>query len=402
MTKENIGEKIRISARRIGAIFSSTALGWIRTGPALFFTFIYPIVMILLFGYIFGAAPDDSMYTLYYLNEDTYQVDDQLYSNNPALLLLQNLGLENETLSDELNLRLVDANFSTAILSPENWTKENDVPYLLLIPSGWSAAVNESKTNVTAPKANIEFYYDPSYTSYFEIQSLVDNVLQELNLNEFGIPTLIAIETTTTPERQSLDYIDFYVPGIIMVTISTAGMMGLVGMATEERQTGFIFKLAATPIKKWEWATAHLFWQAVMGLMVAVLTVLTGWIAFDFNMTTIHPLMIPILIFGSMTFGGLGLIIARFVKRPEAAMAATMSFVFPQMFLSGALFPPETLPEYLQIIAKFFPLYYISEAMRSVMLESTFSNVWVPLGVTIAMGIVFFILGSILTVWRKE
>ncbi len=402
MIKETIGKKIRNSTRRIGGMFTSTALDWIRSGPALFFTFIYPIVMILLFGYIFGAAPDDSMYALYYLNEDTYQVDDQIHSYNPAQQMLENLGLDNETLSDELNLRLIDANFSRALISPENWARENNIPYLLVIPSGWSAAVNESKINATAPKANDEFYYDPSYTSYFEIQSIVDGVLQELNLNEFGIPTLIAIETITTPERQSLDYIDFYVPGIIMVTISTSGMMGLVSITTSYRITGFIFKLASTPLKKWEWATSHLLWQAVMGLIVAILTVLTGWIAFGFNMATIHPLMIPILIFGSMTFGGLGLIIARFVKRPEAAMAATMTFVFPQMFLSGALFPPESLPEYLQIIAKFFPLYYISESMRSVMLESTFNNVWIPFGVTIAMGIVFFVIGSMITVWRKD
>ena len=402
MEKETFWMKIRYSLRRIGGMFSSTALDWIRSGPALFFTFIYPIAMILLFGYIFGAAPDDSMYTLYYLNEDTYQIGDEIFTYNPAQQVLENLGLNNQTLSEELNLRLIDANFSTAQISPENWARDKSIPYILVIPAGWSAAVNESKIDPTAPKANVEFYYDPSYISYFEIQSIIDSVLQELNLLEFGIPTLIEIETTTTPERESLDYIDFYVPGIIMVTISTSGMMGLVATTTSQTITGFIFKLASTPIKKWEWATSHLLWQAVMGIIVAILTVLTGWIAFGFNMATIHPLMIPILIFGSMTFGGLGLIIARFVKRPEAAMAATMTFVFPQMFLAGAIFPPESLPNYMQIIAKIFPLYYISESMRSVMLESTFNNVWVPFGVTIAMGIVFFVVGSIITVWRKE
>jgi len=213
---------------------------------------------------------------------------------------------------------------------------------------------------------------------------------------------MLGIEIATTPEREGLDYIDFYVPGIIMVTISTSGMMGLVSISTSERLSGYTFKLAATPIKKWEWATGHLLWQAIMGIIVAILTILTGWIAFDFNMKTIHPMIIPILIFGSMTFGGLALIIARFVKRPEAAMAATMSFVFPQMFLAGALFPLESLPNYMQIIAQAFPLYYISKALRSIMLESTFNNVWMPFGVTIAMGIVFFVIGSIITVWRKE
>ncbi len=401
MSEDNFGKRIFQSTRRIGGIISSTALDWIRSGPALFFTFIYPVIMILLFGYIFGAGSNDSLYTLHYLNEDVYQINDQIYSNNPANLLLENLGLDNETISDALNLRLVEAEF-TNTTQPSEWMKANDVPYLFIIPSGWSAAVNESKVNATASSANIDYYYDPSHVSSFEVQSIIGNVLQEMNLQEFGIPMMLGIEITTTPEREGLDYIDFYVPGIIMVTISTSGMMGLVSISTSERLSGFTFKLAATPIKKWEWATGHLLWLAIMGILVAILTILTGWIAFGFNIKTIHPMIIPILIFGSMTFGGLALILARFVKRTEAAMAATMSFVFPQMFLSGAIFPLESLPNYMQIIAHAFPLYYISEAMRSIMLESTFNNVWMPFGVTLAMGIVFFVVGSLITVWRKE
>jgi len=144
MSDETFGNKIFLSTRRIWGITSTTALDWIRSGPALFFTFIYPVVMILLFGYIFGAGTDDSLYTLYYLNEDVFQIGDQIYSNNPANLLLENLGLDNETLSNALNLRLVEAEFSNTT-QPSEWMKANDIPYLFIIPSGWSAAVNESK-----------------------------------------------------------------------------------------------------------------------------------------------------------------------------------------------------------------------------------------------------------------
>jgi len=402
LKEKSFFKSIKLSFKRMYSIISGTALDWLRTGPAVFFTFIYPIIMILLFGYIFGAAPSDSYYSLYYFNEDTYVIGDQEFSYNPTNLLLHNLGLDNESIRDELNLKLVNAEYNSSALSIENWMKSKEIPYMIVIPSGWSAAVNESKLNATAPVANIHYYFDPSYTSSFEVQSIVQNVLAEMNLVEFGIPTLIQIDTITTPERESLDYIDFYVPGIIMVTISTSGMMGMVSIITTERQSGMIFKISSTPIKKWEWALAHETWQAIIGIVVAFLTIITGWIAFGFNLKTIHPLMIPILIFGTMTFAGMALIIARFVKRPEAAMAATMSIVFPQMFLSGALFPAEMMPNYLNIIAKFFPLHYIAESMRATMLESTFHNVWLPFGITIAMGIGFFVIGSLITVWRKE
>ena len=399
---DTIFSKILFSLKKIFNYTSTTALTWIRTGPALFFTFIYPIIMILLFGYIFSAGGDDSLFTLNYMNEDVYQIGDQYYSHNPASKLLIKLGHHNETLAKELNLNLQSVWFNKSITTPNDWMKENDIPYLLIIPEGWSAAVNESKTNSSAPIANIKYYFDPSYTSSMEVQSIIDNILQEMNLEEFSITTFIEIETETTPSREGLDYIDFYVPGIIMITISTAGMMGLVGAVTEDRETGLIFKLSSTPLKKWEWTISHLLWQSFMGIIVAILTALTGWIAFDFNMSTIHPLMIVALIFGSMTFAGLALILAYFVRRSEAAMAVTMAFVFPQMFLAGAIFPAELLPSYMQTVAKIFPLYYISESLRNMMLESTFHKVWLNLGITIAMGIVFFIVGSLITKWRKE
>ncbi|NPD87425.1 MAG: ABC transporter permease [Asgard group archaeon] len=400
--KRNYFTKIRFSLRKIIGYTSTTALTWIRSGPALFFTFIYPIVMILLFGYIFSAGGDDSLFTLNYMNEDVYQIGDQYYSNNPASQLLSKLGYQNETLAKELNLNLQSVFFDTSHISAADWMKENSIPYLLIIPEGWSSAVNESKINSSAPIASVHYYFDPSYTSSIEVQTIIDSVLQEMNLEEFSITTFIQIETETTPSREGLEYIDFYVPGIIMVTISTAGMMGLVGTVTEDRETGLTYKLSSTPLKKWEWSLSHLLWQAIMGIIVAILTALTGWIAFGFNMATIHPLMIVALIFGSMTFSGLALILSYFVRRTEAAMAVTMAFVFPQMFLAGAIFPAELLPSYMQTIAKIFPLYYISESLRNMMLESTFHKVWLNLGITIAMGIVFFIVGSFITKWRKE
>jgi len=384
-------------------VITATALDWLRSPPAVFFTFIYPIIMILLFGYIFGAGADQSYYSLYYLNDDVYQVGDQVFPFNPTDELLANLGLDNLTLSDELNIKLYQAEGLTYTddANVSNWMKANEIPYMIIIPSGWSASVNESKVNVTAPKANIKYYFDPSYQSAFEVQSTVDFVLQEMQLEAFGIPTFMQVDIDVLPSQEELGYIDFYVPGIIMVTVSTSGMMGMVSIITDGRRSGRIFKLASTPIKKWEWALAHEMWQIVISLVISFLTILTGWLAFGFQIERLHIMIVPILIFGSMTFAGLALIIARFIKRPEAAIAATFSFVFPQMFLSGAIMPLDIMPDFMQTIAQIFPLYYIGQAMNAIMLDSTFNQVWVPFGVTVAMGTVFFIIGSVITIWRK-
>ncbi|MHA1502815.1 MAG: ABC transporter permease [Candidatus Heimdallarchaeota archaeon] len=403
MTEVGFFRSIGLSFRRMWSVIAATALDWLRSPPAVFFTFIYPIIMILLFGYIFGAGTDQGYYSLYYLNDDVYQVGDQVYPFNPTDALLANLGLDNDTLSDELNLKLYLAEGLTYTddVNTSNWMKANEIPYLIIIPSGWSASVNESKVNTTAPKSNIKYFYDPSYQSAYVVQSTIEYVLQEMQLEEFGIPIFMQVDINVLPSQEELGYIDFYVPGIIMVTVSTSGMMGMVSIITDGRRSGRIYKLASTPIKKWEWALAQEVWQVVISLAISFLTIMTGWLAFDFKIAHLNIMIIPILIFGSMTFAGLALILARFIKRPEAAMAATFSFVFPQMFLSGAIMPLDIMPKFMQTIAQIFPLYYIGQAMNATMLESTFNQVWLPFGVTVAMGTVFFIVGSLLTIWRK-
>ena len=110
--------EVKFSFRKIFGFTSTTALSWLKTGPALFFTFIYPIIMILLFGYIFSAGGDENLYNLAYMNNDTYQVGDQYYSYNPATILLQRLGYQNSTLAEELNLNLqevYDKNVKTSL-----------------------------------------------------------------------------------------------------------------------------------------------------------------------------------------------------------------------------------------------------------------------------------------------
>ncbi|MHA1630172.1 MAG: ABC transporter permease [Candidatus Heimdallarchaeota archaeon] len=402
MSKRRFFKNIYLSLRRIWAETSRIGLGWVRSPAAVFFTFIYPIIMILLFGYLFAGEGTTTLYSLPYLNEDTYQVGNATLPYYPAQELLTELGLNNDSLGEALGIKLIPVNFNTSEILPQNWMKEQNAAYLLRIPKGWSAMVNASLLNASAPKALVQYYYDPGYTSSTEVMKIIDNALKELNAQLFNIETSIGIITTTTPEREELSYIDFYIPGIIMVTLSTSGMMGLVSTVAEGRRNGIIFKMSATPMKKWEWALAQEIWQIIISLVIALLTALTGVIAFGFQLSAIHPLHVVILIFGSMTFAGLALIIARFVKSPEGAVAATLAFVFPQMFLSGSIIPPEVMPEFLQQIARIFPLYYIAKAMRAAMLEATLPKVWLPLGITIAMGVIFFILGSALTIWKKD
>ena len=59
--------------------------------------------------------------------------------------------------------------------------------------------------------------------------------------------------------------------------------------------------------------------------------------------------------------------ITSFAKDQETAQMMMTTLMFPMMFLSGVLFPIQQMPWFMQIIARFLPLTYASDALRKVM-----------------------------------
>ena len=125
---------------------------------------------------------------------------------------------------------------------------------------------------------------------------------------------------------------------------------------------------------------------------------------YDFQATSLHPLMLVFIIFGSLTFSGIAMILARIIQNPEGVMAASMLFIIPNVLLSGALIPFDRLPEFLQYIARAMPLFYLTEGMRLLMLDLTYVNrqFWLVFFIAGTIAIGSFVIGILLTRWRKE
>ena len=62
----------------------------------------------------------------------------------------------------------------------------------------------------------------------------------------------------------------------------------------------------------------------------------------------------------------LGFSIGSLAKTQESVGILASIFIYPQLVMSGVFFPLETLPEYIQPIAKVLPLTLVADAMRSI------------------------------------
>jgi ABC-2 type transport system permease protein len=110
---------------------------------------------------------------------------------------------------------------------------------------------------------------------------------------------------------------------------------------------------------------------------------------------------IVLLVCGALAFPGMGMLVAHFVKEPDAADAAGNAIAFPMMFLSGTFFPLEMMPDFLRSIASVLPLTYFNNGLRDAMIygnpTSALNNSLIMLGIA-----AFFIAaGSLVTKWRE-
>jgi ABC-2 type transport system permease protein len=71
------------------------------------------------------------------------------------------------------------------------------------------------------------------------------------------------------------------------------------------------------------------------------------------------------------------------------------------LFLAGTFIPLETMPDYLQTIAKFLPLTYLNYGLRDAMILGDTASALYNMMIVLIAGAIFFVIGSIITDWRE-
>ncbi len=107
--------------------------------------------------------------------------------------------------------------------------------------------------------------------------------------------------------------------------------------------------------------------RLLIALTQAVIIVAVGTLAFGVEIVGIADPGGGFVILGAMAFLALGYVIASFAKTEDAANGMTCMIQFPMMFLSGAFFQIDQMPQFLQVVARLIPLTYLADALRQVM-----------------------------------
>jgi len=188
-------------------------------------------------------------------------------------------------------------------------------------------------------------------------------------------------------------YIQFLAPGIMGMSILFTAMF--TGMEVIwDRQLGFLKETLVSPSSRFSIFLGRTLGGAtvalIQGIVLFLITLLIGFRPVNWAMV---PIALVFMFFVAYIFTALGTALASKVQDMQAFPLIMNFIIMPVFFLSGALFPLETAPKTMKIIALFDPLSYQIDGLRQALSASSHFGFAIDFGITLAFALVVTLLG---------
>ncbi len=317
-----------------------------RDKTAIFFIFLFPLIFLFVFGGIFGRSNNNVSFRLALINQSDSEFARKFVevAQGEKTLKIDKDSTDLTKAKEKMNRGQID---SAVILPPDFGTVKNGQ-----YPSGQAI-----------------IYYTPNSEQAAQtLQAVLDSQFQETNkgLVKSDTPFSVKSERLNT---KSLTQFDYVFAGLLGFSIIGLGVFGPVNVFPELKKQGILRRLHTTPLKVWQYFTANVVSQSIIGLMSLALMFAVAIVVFDLKLAG-NPLeLIFFLVLSIVTIFGIGLAIGGWAKDQNQAAPLANIVVFPMLFLSGTFFPRFLMPQWLQKVSEFLPLTPIIDGIRLIATE---------------------------------
>lgn len=308
-----------------------------RSPSAVVFTLAFPLIFILVFGFIGGNGVKVDL-----------AVTPGSDLHNPVIEALENMPLvrlSKDKSAEEINTALQKGSMDAAISVEKN-------------SKATPAYVAHVKyTAASLDKANI-------------LKSLLSNLMLHLNTQDLK-PQVVQLQETTVVGRV-YKTIDFILPGQLGFSLLSTGVFGTAFVFFSLRQTLVIKRFFATPVRRSSIVLGEGLARIGFSLLGAIFIIVIGRLFFGFTLingffTVVNMLVLATI--GVIVFMGFGFVVSGLAKSESTIPPISNIITLPQFLLSGTFFSIEAFPNWLQPISRALPLTYLNDAMRKVAFE---------------------------------
>lgn len=312
---------------------------------ALFFSFLFPVIFIFIFGSFGGGRGVNYRITMSASSDTTNEVFDSLVTS--PLLTIVSFKKEDGGIDTAARRIALEKGRISAIVSIEKSLNSSGTVHYLIRDT-----LTNASGNATAA-----------------LQQVFTNIINTISFKNAAhkprplvIPHVYAVREYRN--------IDFVLPGMLGFSILFSTLFGISFIFFQFRQQLILKRFYATPVSRINIllgiGISRLIFQLINVVMLIALgyffmqfTLVNGFLTF-FEMTLLSVYMLLLLL-------GVGLIFSSIVKSDTSIPLLINLFAFPQMLLSGTFFPIEVFPQWLQTICRYgLPLTQFNDGMRKI------------------------------------
>lgn len=350
---------------------------------------IMPIFMMLLTGYIFPSQSALKDVPLGVVNLDNGAVSQKMVqtlgdlkvtgSNKPIMII------KNIKDPEEIKELIKKQSLSGAIIIPRDFTSGllRGVKGKITIITDQS---NPQISSILTTMLQQVFQGMGTKLSQLKLQELLGASMPTTAIATLAAP-LAVVTQGIVPGKPN--YFQFVAPGIIAMVTMFAVMMGLAGSVSREKEQGTLDGILVAPVSRFSIIMGKTGAQSVRGIGQGVMVLVLAMVFFHVKVYGNFLLMLLIVLLGILAFVGLGILVSAAAEEQETAMTILMTIAFPMLFLSGAFFPVQQMPGFMQAISKCFPISYEVQALRQVVvLGAGLYEVLRPILILLAFGVV--------------
>lgn len=349
-----------------------------RDKTAIFFTVMFPLIFLFVFGGIFGGNSDNSFKVALINNSDSKFA--KTYQQQASESSLLNVSPDINSL-DAAKEKMGRSEIDATILLPEDFgvIKKSEK-----IPSG-TAEVIYTQNNEQAAQT---------------LRSILEAQFKKVNAQFVVTQEPFTVKATQTNE-QSLSRFDYTFAGLLGFSIIGIGIFGPVNVFPELKKQGILRRFHTTSLRVWQYFTSTVASQAIIGLLSVAVQFGVAITVFNLNVVGNYFELIIFLIMSIITILGIGLAIGGWAKNERQAAPLSNVVVFPMMFLSGTFFPRFLMPEWLQNISGFLPLTPIIDGIRLIATEGKhLTQIGPQVGLIAAWTVVIYVIAFRVFRWE--
>ncbi|MFN8061902.1 MAG: ABC transporter permease [Vicinamibacterales bacterium] len=196
-------------------------------------------------------------------------------------------------------------------------------------------------------------------------------------------------------------YVDWLVPGLLGMNVMGTSLWGIGFSIVNARMQKLLQRFMATPMRRWHYLVAQVL--ARMTFLALEVAILIGFahVVFGVPVRGSAAGLATVCVVGALSFAGLGLLVASRARTIEAVSGLLNVVMLPMWVGSGVFFSSKNFPAFAQPFLDALPLTALNQSLRGLMLEGLpLAGVAPQLLILAAWGALAFLLALRLFRWR--